>query len=223
MPLIKFGSIAEGDVISLSMTNEEILKKLGTLVELETEEVIQFIQEKVDLFFSVEQSKGKGNLILTTRNVIWLNEKPELGGYSIDFRFLIMHAIARENSFESFPQACLYCHMDREEDNEVRFVPEDKTKLDAMYNAFSDCALLNPDIDDEMNDDEGEFFYNEEEVMNGINNSSTEERASKSAKLAHWETVFKEPTVEQLAAMGAAPGQFEDPAEKDDEKEDMKQ
>jgi len=33
--LIKFGSIAEGDVISLSMPNEEILKKLGTLVELE--------------------------------------------------------------------------------------------------------------------------------------------------------------------------------------------
>jgi len=95
-----------------------------------------------------------------------------------------------------------------------------------MYNAFSDCALLNPDLDDDMNDDEGEFFYNEEEVMNGINNSSTEERAAKSAKLAHWDTVFKEPTEEQLAAMGApAPGQFDDPAEKDhdDEKEDMKQ
>ena len=31
---------------------------------------------------------------------------------------------------------------------EIRFVPDDKNKLDTMFNAMSDCQALHPDQDD---------------------------------------------------------------------------
>lgn len=38
--------------------------------------------------------------------------------------------------------------------NEVRFVPADKSKLDAMYKAMSECQALHPDPADEVDDDD---------------------------------------------------------------------
>lgn len=41
--------------------------------------------------------------------------------------------------------------------NELRFVPDAKTSLDAMFKALSDCQLLHPDpIDAQSDDDDDE-------------------------------------------------------------------
>jgi nucleotide-sensitive chloride channel 1A len=88
---------------------------------------------------------------------------------------IAMHALSRD--LESFPQPCVYCQLDEEpdeEDNvaEARFVPRDASHgtfasvrapwshaalltaravaaVEQIYNAFCECAALNPDPEQE--------------------------------------------------------------------------
>jgi len=180
---------------------------------LEEEETIHYSQSKVALFFEINKSEGWGTLFVTTKRVIWFydsptgfNDTPEpASGYSIGFREIMCHAIARGGTFADFKYPCLYCQLDSSDDEtyEMRFAPEDVTTLEKIYNSFSECALLNPDPHSE---DEGEFFFNEEEVALG---------AEQSSALNHLESVFQVPTTEELLAMAqnGTPEQFEDPEE----------
>jgi len=153
----------------------------------------------------LQETPCAGTLYLTTNRVIWLSNPTATvtGGYSIDFRAIMCHAIARGGSFDSSSQGCIYCQLDSEDDEtrECRFVPADSNALDNMYKAFSEGALRNPDP--VQDDDEGEFFFNETEVNNNI------------AALENAESSFVMPSAQQLDYLlnQNEPGQFDDPPE----------
>ncbi|KDO35107.1 hypothetical protein SPRG_01174 [Saprolegnia parasitica CBS 223.65] len=149
-------------------------------------------------------AKGAGNLVVTTKRVVWITSQPGMAevGYAWDMRYLSLHAISRDTS--SFPEPCLYCHLDVEDDvQEVRFVPDDSSKtLQAMFDAFSASAALNPDDDED--DEEGEWIYNEDEVEAGAQMDIA----------AHLDSILTvSPAIAQ--AHGGVAGQFDD-ADEDD-------
>jgi len=80
---------------------------------------------------------------------------------------------------------------------EARFVPSNPSLLEQMYKAFNHCASLNPDP---IQEDEGDFFFNEEEVQQGA-----------AANLAHLESVFTMPSAQELdGLLDITSEQFED-------------
>lgn len=182
----------------------------------------------VGLAFSKDEDKcmGVGELIITTKRVIWIKEANESAGvdengcsaFDFDVPYIILHAISRDP--ESYPVPCLYCQLDKEEEEFVNECEEDGDEYDtgevflvppkggddqlqAMFDAFSHAALLNPDplSGDEGDDYEGTniatnncnensagFIFNGEEVRLG---------ASQAATLAHLESVFMDPAEQQ--------------------------
>lgn len=82
-------------------------------------------------------------------------------GFSIDYPHISLHAISRDAS--AFPFDCLFLMLDiklevsqtemdydpeEEQITELRFVPEDRGMLDAMFHALSACQALHPDPED---------------------------------------------------------------------------
>jgi len=173
-----------------------------------------FSLSAVTLYFDEEPAEGRGTLHVTTRRVVWLSEEDPLLGYAIDFYHIMCHALARETG-NHFMDACVYCQLDSESDedvHEVRFVPHNVQDLERIYQAFSECALMNPDPDEEG---EGEFVYNEAEVNGGT--------------LERLESLFVMPTAEQLQLWqqeqqaqglnGVELGQFDDATHENGEEE----
>ena len=82
-----------------------------------------------------------------------------------------LHAISRETT--KFPHQCIYCLVDSEPEtteddrdpenpvSEVRFVPDDNTSIQPIYDAITTCQELHPDPNEEFSEEEG----NEEEEM----------------------------------------------------------
>lgn len=103
------------------------------------------------------------------RTVTWTGSAEELvWGY----RTILMHAVSKEGS-----NPAIYAQLqgnDEYELLEARFVPEDATKLDDLFAAFSRGACLNPD---EPGDDEGagDFYFDDQEVRMGLDNGDFEE------------------------------------------------
>jgi hypothetical protein len=99
-----------------------------------------------------------------------------------------LHAVTHDT--ESYPFPCLYCQLDEEDedaDQEVFFVPADEATLQALFQAFSHVAMLNPDMDmDEDEDGMGSnLIYNLDEVELG---------AEEARRLAQFESAFVEPS-----------------------------
>lgn len=46
---------------------------------------------------------------------------------------------------------------DEKDSSELRFIPQDKSCLNSMYNAMSDCQALHPDPNDSLS--QGNFHY----------------------------------------------------------------
>ncbi|ETV85141.1 hypothetical protein H257_02986 [Aphanomyces astaci] len=145
------------------------------------------------------ESKGTGNLYVTSARVAWIfgQESEGVVGYAWDMTFLSLHAISRDTS--SFPEPCLYCQLDVDDEvNEIRFVPCDVDKqLQAMFDAFSASAALNPDDDDDDEPQGGDWIYNEDEVVNGAREANL---------AAHFDSILQ--VVPSLDANVA--GQFDD-------------
>ena len=115
---------------------------------------------------------GSGKLILTTERIVWLSAVPPCrdgsnassevqcdGMREIQYRDVSLHAISRDTS--NFPHPCLYCQLVNHEDPqseelfEVRFVPEEPDALQALFEKFSEMALLHPDpVEQETEDDD---------------------------------------------------------------------
>jgi len=138
------------------------------------DEKIVYQEPATQAFFGERKTEGKGVLYITTKNVIWLSNEDGNKGFSIDYPFLTMHAVSRDLS--SFRIPCIYCQLDQEEEeeeeeewSEVRFVPADANHLDVIYEALSKCAELNPDP---ARDEEGEFYFNEDEVSKALSKLS---------------------------------------------------
>ncbi|XP_064638919.1 methylosome subunit pICln-like isoform X2 [Lineus longissimus] len=104
----------------------------------------------------------------------------------MEYVAIAIHAISKDRS--AFPHDCLYlqasCKLDSDEEKsgseeeeedeypitEIRFVPQDPTKLKEMYDALCHCQALHPDPDDSNSEDseapeefeEGDDFYGDE-------------------------------------------------------------
>lgn len=186
---------------------------------LEDGEQIHYSQPQINFYFAVDDNQGLGTLFITNKRVIWLHQN-EKKGYSIDFYHLMCHAISREPTTH-FSHSCIYCQLDIDDPNyfEARFVPEgtnsffdfseikltlsslDSSSLTNIYEALCECAALNPDP---VEEDEGEFFFNEDEVNFGAEQAKT---------LEHLESVFTMPTQEELDTLLQNQEQFEDAEE----------
>lgn len=126
------------------------------------------LQENEELLFSLdatlwkntENSCGEGKLFVTSRRLLWAANTE---GFQINFKDIVLHAISRDQSF--FPHPCLYCHIAVEgtetETEEIRLVPSDENQLNALFEAFSKAASMNPDQEQEG---EGDFFYDADEL-----------------------------------------------------------
>lgn len=125
---------------------------------------------------------GKGTLFIAESRVSWVGENGE--GFSLEYPAISLHAISRD--LTAFPQECLYLMIDAQLDSstenqsdengvetetedldkmsEIRFIPENKAKLDVMFKAMTDCQALHPDPTDSLSDDEDGYDDEEDEA-----------------------------------------------------------
>ncbi|XP_048696330.1 methylosome subunit pICln isoform X2 [Caretta caretta] len=124
---------------------------------------------------------GTGTLYIAESRLSWL-DKSGLG-FSLDYPTISLHAVSRDlNAYpwehlyvmvnakfeEEEPKETPMAEGEEEEDSddddepiaEFRFVPSDKSALEAMFSAMCECQALHPDPEDEDsdNDYEGEEY-----------------------------------------------------------------
>nr|ACF79567.1 unknown [Zea mays] len=120
------------------------------------------VDRVVELALGPRVLKAPGTLYLTTRRVIWVSDGGE--GYAVDFVAISLHAVSRDP--EAYPYPCIYTQIETEaisdeesdvsdsETNgelelskvmEMRIIPSDPGQLDELFEAFCNCAELNPD------------------------------------------------------------------------------
>ncbi|KAJ1120085.1 hypothetical protein NDU88_008261 [Pleurodeles waltl] len=127
---------------------------------------------------------GTGTLYIAESRLSWLNSSGL--GFALDYPSISLHAVSRDTN--AYPQEHLYVMVnaklgddepkendmgDNEDENdsddddddvepitEIRFVPSDKSALEAMFSSMCECQALHPDPDDEDSDDdfEGEEY-----------------------------------------------------------------
>lgn len=132
----------------------------------------------VSFVFSETHSAGVGTLYVTNRRVIWVQADKSLT-LGLSYPQIVMHAISRDT--ETFPKPCIYLQLDEgsedmvEDDDEdddlpapeAQLVPQDASLVDDLFRALCDSAAQNPDPD--LDDDgEGEFYFNDQEVLEGL-------------------------------------------------------
>ncbi|XP_052107118.1 methylosome subunit pICln-like isoform X5 [Mytilus californianus] len=140
------------------------------------DEGIRKKQENTSAFVG-EKALGKGTLFIAESCLSWQSSEHEGQGFSLQYPGISIHAVSRD--LTAFPHECLYLMVegdltddanreDEESDDEdidpsteMRFVPDDKTVLDQLYKAMSDCQILHPDEDD-SDFDEGGFYEGED-------------------------------------------------------------
>lgn len=112
---------------------------------------------------------GKGTLFIAESRLAWVNSSTGQG-FSVEYPNISMHAISRD--LQAYEQECLYLMLDvkleevvsddtaNDDDSdgsnmtEMRFVPDDKGMLDAMFHALNECQVLHPDPNDSFSDEE---------------------------------------------------------------------
>ncbi|KAK7790102.1 hypothetical protein R5R35_005654 [Gryllus longicercus] len=123
---------------------------------------------------------GKGTLYITESRLSWVNGATGQG-FSLEYPHIALHAVSRD--LTAHPHECLYLMIDtnieepepcnQEEDNEeegsdlglteIRFIPDDKGMLDAMFHAMSACQALHPDPQESLSEEEDETFEDAED------------------------------------------------------------
>ncbi|KAJ7410755.1 Methylosome subunit pICln [Pitangus sulphuratus] len=123
------------------------------------------------------RSLGAGTLYIAESRLSWLENSGV--GFSLDYPTISLHAVSRDLS--AFPREHLYVMVnakfeeetkeapmaegEEEEDDsdddvepiaEFRFVPNDKSALEAMFSAMCECQALHPDPDDDDSDNDYE-------------------------------------------------------------------
>ncbi|XP_066105621.1 methylosome subunit pICln isoform X2 [Saccopteryx bilineata] len=120
---------------------------------------------------------GTGTLYIAESRLSWLDGSGL--GFSLEYPTISLHAVSRD--LTAYPQEHLYVMVnakfgeeskesdadEEEEDSdddiepiaEFRFVPSDKSALEAMFTAMCECQALHPDPEDEDSDDyDGEEY-----------------------------------------------------------------
>lgn len=129
-------------------------------------------REDATAAFIQSRGLGKGTLYIAESRVSWVGQ--DSSGFSLEYPSVALHALSRD--LQAFPEECLYLMIDgdlgeeAEEPNEngedderpaseIRFVPEDKSHLEAMYRAMSECQALHPDPAQPGDSDEDDGCY----------------------------------------------------------------
>lgn len=128
-------------------------------------------REDATAAFIQSRGLGKGTLYIAESRVSWVGQ--DSSGFSLEYPSVALHALSRD--LQAFPEECLYLMIDgdlgeEEEPNEngedeerpaseIRFVPEDKSHLEAMYRAMSECQALHPDPAQPGDSDEDDGCY----------------------------------------------------------------
>ncbi|XP_063967082.1 methylosome subunit pICln-like [Lytechinus pictus] len=136
-------------------------------------------QKDDTIAFVEKQDLSKGTLYIAESHVSWIN--PSGQGFNVPYRAITVHAISRDLSSFPHECLYLMIDSDvmtelrdvpgqggdapqddnsddgfqEEEGNEVReirLVPQDKTVLQSMFDAMSECQALHPDPDDDGDD-----------------------------------------------------------------------
>lgn len=149
-------------------------------------EGLHYVQEKTEAFVQ-EKSYGVGTLYIATERLSWCDSSGQ--GFSLEYPSISLHAVCRDTS--QFPHECIYCMMDsplddndndgasddsNEKVGEIRFVPEDKSKLDIMFTALSDCQILHPDPQEQGEEEDEDFFCDADEEELSEQGQATLER-----------------------------------------------
>ena len=114
---------------------------------------------------------GTGTLYIAESHLSWLDGSGL--GFSLEYPTISLHAVSRD--LNAYPREHLYVMVnakfgeeskepvadEEEEDSdddvepiaEFRFVPSDKSALEAMFTAMCECQALHPDPEDEDSDD----------------------------------------------------------------------
>lgn len=138
-------------------------------------------REEATAAFIQSRELGKGTLYIAESRVSWVGENR--CGFSLEYPSVALHAVSRDLS--SFPHECLYLMIDgnlddaaptsgengsnsNDEDeepapSEIRFVPDNKSSLDTMYKAMSECQALHPDPTDSISEEDEEGCYDDAE------------------------------------------------------------
>ncbi|XP_032780888.2 methylosome subunit pICln [Daphnia magna] len=140
-------------------------------------EGIKLVQPNTGAFINT-RDLGQGTLYIAESRVSWVSTLSGQG-FSLEYPHISLHAVSKDPA--AFPQECLYLMLDSRLDepdevlenddsgdeestsemSEVRFIPEDRGTLDAMYHAMTVCQTLHPDPNDSVSD-EGDFEDTEE-------------------------------------------------------------
>lgn len=129
-------------------------------------------REDATAAFIQSRGLGKGTLYIAESRVSWVGQ--DSSGFSLEYPSVALHALSRD--LQAFPEECLYLMIDGDlgeqeeppnengEDeerpaSEIRFVPEDKSHLEAMYRAMSECQALHPDPAQPGDSDEDDGCY----------------------------------------------------------------
>merc|ERR1712122_419600 len=162
------------------------------------------IQEAGVQTYINEKNLGKGKLYISEARVSWVGDAGHT--FSLEYNHIALHAVSRDvtafpnaenlylmidvklvDSEPSTPRSTPETSDDEDQESgegmtEVRFVPDDKSKLQEMFNAMSRCQALHPDPeaaedqeDEELDGDDEEF---EDDGDEGIYDDAEEENGS---------------------------------------------
>ncbi|KAG2426856.1 hypothetical protein HYH02_014709 [Chlamydomonas schloesseri] len=171
-------------------TDVSLTEAREVVLDTADEEELSSKYQDVEFVLGDDLNAGKGVLHLTTRRVVWVSSSSGGPAFALRYPQIVMHAVSRDPS--SYAKPCIYLQLDEgsedmamgggddeeggegEEDAgdvsaEVRLVPSDESKVDDMFKVLCDCAALNPDSEVEG---EGDFFFDEAEVMAGLDPST---------------------------------------------------
>ncbi|XP_071453881.1 methylosome subunit pICln isoform X1 [Hetaerina americana] len=124
---------------------------------------------------------GSGIIFITESTLSWVNDDSG-EGFALEYPHISLHAVSRDRS--SCPHENLYVMLDipwddpenevqevnsddEDEDSvdmtELRFIPNDKGMLDAMFHAICECQALHPDPQDSFSEDDEEGIFEDED------------------------------------------------------------
>ena len=202
--------------------------------ENHVEEMFQCF-EGVEFSFKADApAEGVGKLYITTGRILWIGDsegsssanstkgkETTFKAFDFDIPYIILHAVTHDQA--TYNKPCLYCQLDAPEQfdedddedgddfGECFFAPvnADEATLLKLFDAFSEAAQRNPDLDGGeegglFSANENELIYNVDEVQLG---------SEEAMKLDHLESCFHVPTQfqqeGQSGGSGSVQGQFE--------------
>ena len=125
-------------------------------------EGVVYFEENVSVYFG-DENQGKGTLEINENVIEWKNDTKT---FKFNYLSISLHAISRETT--KFPHQCIYCLVDSEPEttdeddrdpenpvSEVRFVPDDNTSIQTIYDAITTCQELHPDPNEDYSEEEG--------------------------------------------------------------------